>query len=718
MDTLWSGSTLRIVECAPGIAELCFDRTGAAVNTIDQTLLDELDEALVQLAARDDVRGLLLTSAKDAFIAGADITVLWDMHRQWPADQIAAFCRRMQRSFTLIEDLDMPSVCAINGFALGGGLEVALCAHFRVLADDAKVGFPEVGLGILPGAGGTVRTPRLAGLPVALAWIVGARNHRAAAALDAGVVDQLASPDALRDAALQMLRQAADGEIDWRARRTRLKGGFARDDAALAAARADLGKLSRHQPAAPAVVDWLERSASMDQSAALDGEEAVFTRLVKTPTVGAMVSMFLSGQSLNQKLRKQGGAARQVNKAAVLGAGIMGGGIAYSTAVKGTAVVLKDIAQEQLDLGIGEAWKLLGKLVAKARMTEEQAHAVLASIEPTLTLDGFDSVNVVVEAVVENLGVKQSVLAEVEAATPADTILASNTSSLAITEIASALQRPENMVGMHFFNPVHMMPLVEVIRGDKTSDQAVATAVAYVRAMGKTPLVVADCAGFLVNRLLGAYFTALNHLIRDGADFVQIDRVMETWGWPMGPCYLLDVAGLDTLDKAMKYLGAAYPDVMAPPFPTVIQTLAEAGRYGQKTGAGFYKYEPDSKGRPRRSADPEVRDLIAGIQADGARDFSDQEILDRMMLAMILEAGRCLDEHVVESAVEVDTGMRLGTGFPLHHGGPLWLADQLGLPAILERCDRLIAIGGLYVPGEGLRKKARDGSRFFDAIQA
>lgn len=304
-------------------------------------------------------------------------------------------------------------------------------------------------------------------------------------------------------------------------------------------------------------------------------------------------------------------------------------------------------------------------------------------------------------------------LAQVEARVKPGTVLASNTSSLSISEIAAKLSRPEDVVGMHFFNPVHVMPLVEVIRGPKSSDAAVATTVAYALAMGKTPLVVKDCPGFLINRILGAYFSAFQLLIRDGADFVQIDRVMESYGWPMGPAYLLDVAGIDTLDKAMKILGLAHPAVMSTDFTTIIQRLADEKRYGQKTGAGFYRYEADAKGRPLRSGDPTVASLIASVQAQGAKPFADEEILDRMMLAMMLEAARCLDEQVVGTAVEIDAGMRLGTGFPAHHVGPLWAAQTLGLDEVLRRCERYVALGGAYLAPTGLRTRAQAGEGYY-----
>lgn len=717
MQPLHEGSFLRAIRLADGIVDINLDRKGDSVNKLDSLIVAELDAVLALLEREEGLRGVLISSAKDAFLAGADIAALWAMF-DWSADQLKDFCAGTDRVLNRLADLHVPSVCAINGYALGGGLETALCADLRVLAADGMVGFPEVGLGILPGVGGTVRTPRLTSAAIALEWIVGARTYKAPAALAAGMVDAVAPPEALRATALEWLKKAIDGSFDWRTRRVRSAGGFAKDDAAFTGARTPAARTARHLPAGLAVVDLLERSAELTRDNAFSLEAETFAKLVKTPTAKAMVAVFLSGQELKKKTRVQGREGRKIGRAAVLGAGIMGGGIAYTTAVKGMPVLLKDIAQSALDLGTGEARKLLGKQVEGGRLKPGQAEAVLASIVPTLALDGFETVDIVVEAVVENLEVKQDVLAQVEARVKPGTVLASNTSSLAIADIASALQRPEDVVGMHFFNPVHVMPLVEVVRGPATRDAAIATTVAYAVAMGKTPLVVRDCPGFLINRILGAYFTAFQLLVRDGVHFVEIDRVMESWGWPMGPSYLLDVAGLDTLDKAMVILGKAYPEVMGTDFQTVIQLLASEKRYGQKTGSGFFTYQADAKGKPRRSGDPAIDALIARVQPNGRRDLGDEEILDRMMLAMILEAGRCLDEQVAGSALEIDAGMRLGTGFPAHHGGPLWFADRLGLAEVVRRCERYRDLGGVYRPGPGLLKLASHDSYFYPPLIA
>lgn len=714
--SIFEGDVLRASRLQDGIVEIAFDRKGDAVNKLDPPVVRELASLLATLSTAEDLRGVLVASAKDAFVAGADISALWSMFA-WMEQALLGFCAEMDRTLTQLEDLPVPVVCAINGFALGGGFEIALCSDYRVLASNGQVGFPEVGLGILPGAGGTVRTPRLSSTATALEWVVGAKSYKAEAALQAGMVDAICEPAQIRATALTCLQRAIAGELDWKARRAKRRGAATPDADALASARAQAQKTARNYPAGLAVVDLLERSQPLGRDAAFLLEAETFAKLMRTPTAKAMVGIFLSNQQIRKKSKSQSARGRKAQRAAVLGAGIMGGGVAYTTAIKGMPVLLKDIAQKSLDIGIGEARKLLAKQVEGGRLSAEKAEQLLGSITPMLEFRDFETVDVVVEAVVENLKVKQELLLQVESLVKPGTVLASNTSSLSIAEISAPLRRPEDVVGMHFFNPVHVMPLVEVVRGPKTSDAAIATTVSYALAMGKTPLVVKDCPGFLVNRILGAYFTAFQLLIRDGADFVQIDRVMETFGWPMGPAYLLDVAGLDTLDKALVILGRAYPEVMGTSFKTVIQLLASEKRLGQKTGSGFFRYEADAKGKPRRSGDPAIQALIAQVQPQGAREFGDEEILDRMMLAMVLEAARCLDEQVAESAVDIDAGMRLGTGFPTHHGGPLWYADSLGLGEVLRRCERYRDLGGIYAPGRGLLALHEQNKAFYSPHQ-
>ncbi|HAG94140.1 MAG TPA: fatty acid oxidation complex subunit alpha FadB, partial [Gammaproteobacteria bacterium] len=404
--------------------------------------------------------------------------------------------------------------------------------------------------------------------------------------------------------------------------------------------------------------------------------------------------------------------AKPVNLAAVLGAGIMGGGIAFQSASKGTPIIMKDINEPALELGMSEATKLLAKRVERKKMQPAKMGQVLSSIRPTLNYGDFQSVDIVVEAVVENVKVKQSVLADVEKQVKDGTILASNTSTISITKLAEALQKPENFVGMHFFNPVHMMPLVEVIRGEKSSDEAVATTVAYAKKMGKTPVVVNDCPGFLVNRVLFPYFGGFGMILRDGADFQKVDKVMERFGWPMGPAYLMDVVGIDTGVHAAEVMAEGFPERMQYDHKDASEVMFENKRYGQKNGVGFYKYETDKKGKPKKVVDETTYELIKPHVA-APKEFEDQEIIDRLMIPMCLELVRCLEENIVSSVADADMALIMGIGFPPFRGGALKYIDSIGVKAFVELCDQYKDLGPLYEPTAKLREMAANGESFY-----
>lgn len=710
---IWEGKTLRVARLDDGVAELCFDRRDQVVNVLDRAALAELDAALDALYAAQDIRGLLVTSAKDSFIVGADIFEFSGTFRL-PEAELRAWDVAASAIFTRLEDVPYPSVSAINGAALGGGLELALTSDLRVAATTAQVGLPEVGLGIVPGLGGTVRLPRIAGAEVALDWIVSASVRTAGAAKKAGVIDIVCEPQSLRANALLCLRETM-GLPDsitarWRARR----GPFAVPADTLDRAKAAAGRYGLHFPAAAAAVELIRAAAPLGRDQALDLEADTFTRLAKTQAAASLAGIFINDQALKKKGRDAARSARPVRRAAVLGAGIMGGGIAYQSALRGTPIVMKDIAQAALDLGMREAVKLLEKRVGSGKMSPGESRQVEQSIVPTLDFAGFDSVDLVIEAVVENVAVKRSVLAEVEQRIADDAVLVSNTSSLSIAGLSEGLARPENFAGMHFFNPVPIMPLVEVIRGPRTSAQAIATVVNYARAMGKTPVVVADCPGFLVNRILAAYMVAFLMLVRDGVDFIAIDEAMEAFGWPMGPAYLQDVIGLDTGSHVIEVISAGYRPRMDLDPNHAVALLAAAGRLGQKSGLGFYYHERDEKGRLQKRVADDTHALLASVQPRGARELPSEDIVLRMMLPMVIEAARCLEEGIAESAGDIDMSLILGAGFPRHLGGALRYADTLGARQVVQACERLAPLGPLYEPSPGLRKMAEANGRYFD----
>ena len=636
-----------------------------------------------------------------------------------PEKDIAAFVGANSEIITALSDLPVPTVAAINGLALGGGFEVALGADYRVMSSAAKIGFPEIHLGIFPGYGGTVRLPRLTGLEASADWIIFGAQQSPERALREGAADAVAGPEELRAASLATLKMAIEGNADWQGRRLRMKQslGVAKEKAAslLANARAQAAKALPHLPAAHLAVELLEKAAGLGRDAALALEAETFAKVAKTQAADSLVAIFVNEQAVKKTIRRYAKDAPPVRKAAVAGAGIMGGGIAYQSASRGVPIVMKDISATALGLGMSEARKLLAKAVETGRLTQDKADAVIGSITPSLTYEGFENADVVIEAVVENLAVKQAVLREIEAIAAPNSILVSNTSSLRIGALAEALRRPENFLGMHFFNPVPKMPLVEVVCGPKTSAQAIAMVTTYAAAMGKTPIVVEDCSGFAVNRTLTPYLIAFLRLVHDGVDFQEIDKAMETFGWPMGPAYLVDVIGMDIAHHVVEIISAGFAPRMDAPFESAIQILLGVGRLGQKNGRGFYKYWSDSKGRPRKEIDPETERLLAAGQPNGKIRIGEEEIALRMMLPLILEAARCVEDGIAASPGEVDMCLILGLGLPRYLGGALKYADYLGLKNVVDRADNWAGLGPIYHPSERLRAMAAAGDVFYPA---
>ena len=714
---MYQGKSLRVSKRGDGIAELCFDREDDSVNKFDRRTLEELNAAVETLEGATDLKGVVVTSGKDGFIVGADITEFGEAFKK-SEEEIVAWSGEANAIFSRFEDLPVPTVAAINGFALGGGLEMALAADYRVMSTAAQIGLPETKLGIIPGFGGTVRLPRLIGADNAIEWIAGALQQKPDAALKVHAVDGVVAPEKLMDAALQLLQLAIDGKYDWQARRAQKKSPLKLDPMesmmAFESSKAVVAqKAGKHYPAPIAAVNAIQKAASKDREGALKIEAQTFAKLARTTVADALIGLFLSDQLLKKKARSANKIAHKIEHAAVLGAGIMGGGIAYQSAVKGTPVIMKDIAEKSLDLGMNEANKLLARQVERKKLTPEKAGEILSSIRATLSYDEIRHVDIVVEAVVENPKVKKSVLAEVEALVKEGTIIASNTSSISIDELATALKRPENFLGMHFFNPVHKMPLVEVIYGERTSQEAIATVTAYASAMGKTPITVKNCPGFLVNRILFPYFFGFFGAIRAGGDFQKIDKVMEAFGWPMGPAYLQDVVGMDTSHHVGDVLAEGYPDRMAHREKSALDVMYETKRLGQKTGVGFYRYETDPKGKPKKTADPESYELIKQVQPNGQVDLTDEDIVDRHMLPMIIETARCLEDGIVETPSEADMGLIMGIGFPPHLGGALKYADMLGMQTIVDKCAKYAELGKLYEPTETMKKMAAEGKTYY-----
>ncbi len=718
----FEGQSIQCSTLDGGIVEMRFDLQGDSVNKFNRATLDELREVVALLQADGDVRGLLVTSGKDGFIVGADVTEFTD-YFSFPEEKLVEWLLEVHRVFSTVEDFDFPSVTAINGFALGGGLEFTLTTSYRVMSSTAKIGLPETKLGIFPGFGGTVRLSRLAGADNAIEWIAGGGQYDAETALETGVVDAVITPEKLREGALDLLEQAMADRRDWRARRTEkvspLKLNLMESMMAFETAKGFVaGKAGPNYPSPVAAIKAIQEGATMGRDDALKIEAKGFARMAKTPTAANLVTIFLGDQYVNKVAKAMAKTAPKVEQAAVLGAGIMGGGIAYQSASKGVPIVMKDIVEKAIDLGLAEARKLLSKQVSRGKLTTDEMADVLTRIRPTLAFGDFRDVDIVVEAVVENEKVKKSVLAEVEGHVKDDAVLASNTSTISITRLGDGLKRPENFCGMHFFNPVHKMPLVEVIRGEKSSERAVAGTVGYALAMGKTPIVVNDCPGFLVNRVLFPYFAGFIKLVNEGVDFLRIDRVMEKFGWPMGPAYLLDVVGIDTAHHANAVMAEGYPDRMASADRTAIDAMFEAERFGQKNGKGFYAYVPDRKGVPKKTPDPEAQAILQPlVQADNSAAITDQDIIDRMMLPLLIECSRCLEDGIVDTPVEVDIALVYGLGFPPFRGGPFRYADAVGIRALTETAAKYSELGKLYEPTAQMLELAEREGQFHGAAR-
>ncbi len=715
---VYQGNRITVTMLEDGIANMQYNAENESVNKFDAETNKQFGEAVTALEKADDVKGLIVTSSKGVFIAGADITEFVASFKQ-PEEEIKDWVININDAFNRFEDLPFPKVAAINGAALGGGCEMTLVCEYRVMSDKAIIGLPETQLGIFPGFGGTVRSTRVIGIDNALELIATGTPKKPLDALKLGLVDATVAADDLQDAAIDLVKKCISGELDWKAKREEklnpVKLNQLEQAMAFNSAKGMIfAKANPKQYPAPALaIAAMEKHVNLPRDKAIEVEAAGFAKAAKTPQAESLVGLFLSDQLVKKLAKQHSKQAHEINEAAVLGAGIMGGGIAYQAASKGLPIIMKDIKSEQLDLGMGEASKLLGKMVDRGKMTPAKMGETLSRIRPTLNYGDFAETDIVIEAVVENPNVKRAVLKEVEGLVKDDCILASNTSTISITFLAEALERPENFVGMHFFNPVHRMPLVEVIRGEKSSEEAIATTVALASKMGKVPVVVNDCPGFLVNRVLFPYFGAFDLLLKQGADFAHVDKVMEKFGWPMGPAYLIDVVGLDTGVHGAEVMAEGFPDRMKPDYKGAIELLYENKRLGQKNGVGFYKYEMDKRGKPKKVADEATYELLKTTTDSDKQTFDDQAIIDRTMLAFCNETVRCLEDNIVSTPSEADMAMIMGVGFPPFRGGPCRYIDQMGLDNYLALCEKYAYLGKAYEAPQKIRDMAAAGETFY-----
>ncbi len=715
---IFQGKSLSAQLLDDGIVKLKFDAQGS-VNKFDQATFEEYRAVVAAINNCSEAKGVMVTSGKSTFIVGADITEFLETFKE-PEEVLVPWVKKSSDVFDSFEDIQLPTIAAINGVALGGGCEMTLVCDYRVADTNVSIGLPESKLGLMPGFGGTVRLPRIIGADNAIEWMSTGKAYRADAALAAGLLDAVVAPEKLQQAAISMLKLAIAGKLDWREKRQEklepLKLSKIESVMTFSTCKGMIAaKAGKHYPAPMMMVNTIEAAATLDRAGAMALENANFAKLAKTDAATAQIGLFMSDQVIKGKAKKAAKqATKSVKKAAVLGAGIMGGGIAYQSAYKGTPIIMKDINDQALDLGLTTAAGILTKQVDRGRMNAKKMAGVLNNITPSLSYDSVKDVDIVVEAVVENPKIKGFVLAEVEGVLSDDAILTSNTSTISIDLLAQSVKRPENFCGMHFFNPVNKMPLVEVIRGKDTSDETVAAVVAYAAKMGKSPIVVNDCAGFYVNRVLFPYLAGFSQLVLEGADFVAIDKVMEKeFGWPMGPAYLIDVVGIDTADHCIGVMSAGFPTRMKKVDNDPVSTLYSNERLGQKNAKGFYDHIKDKRGRPKKVAAQTAYDLLSAHCAD-KKDFSKEEVIARLMIPMVNEVVRCLEEGVIASAAEADMGLIYGLGFPPFRGGAIRYLETLGLDNYIAMADKYAQLGEYYQVTDGMREMAKSGKSYFN----
>jgi 3-hydroxyacyl-CoA dehydrogenase len=678
------------------------------VNALGPGVREAIDEQVARAATDVLADAVVLAGAGATFIAGADITAFDTITTR---DASLARSAGVHALLKRIEDCPKPLVAAIHGHALGGGLEVAMACHYRVASKDAKIGQPEVTLGIIPGAGGTQRLPRLAGAAVALEMCTGGKLLTSAKAAAAGIIDQIVDGDLQAGAIAFAKARAAARDM----RRTRDLPAGDRETGLAACEEARAALVTPKGVNAPrAAIDAIEAAFTMpfDEGSLIERE--LFATCVLSTESRALRHLFFAEREAAKipDVPKET-KTMAVSRAAVIGAGTMGGGSAMSYANAGIPVLLKDVDQAALDRGLATIRKNYASSVAKGRITAEQLERTMALITPSTSYDGFEQVDIVVEAVFENMELKKSTFAELAAVTRPDCVLASNTSTLDIDEFAAASGRPAQVIGHHFFSPANVMKLLEIVRGRETSKEVVATSIALAKRISKVGVVVGNCFGFVANRILAYYMREAYLLLEEGASVEQIDRVLTDFGLPVGPYGMQDIAGIDVGARIRQHLALSGKTRADGPQSEVPDRLFEMGRYGQKTSAGWYRYEPGSR---TRIPDP----LIEQLAEDAARRrgitrsaVSDDEILARITTALANEGARILEEGYALRAGDIDVIYCYGFGFPRHRGGPMFYADTVGLPTVLARVNEYRArFGDYWKPAPLLERLAAEGRGF------
>ena len=698
------------------IAVLTFDTPNKSANVLSNSVLDELAKHLDALEKRAGLAGLIFCSAKPGiFIAGADLRE-FVQSLSAPKEQVVAMCRRGQTLFGRLSAMPFVTVAAINGICVGGGAELASWCDRRLFSNNPKAefGFPEVKLGLFPGWGGTARAPRIAGLSNAVEMVTGGESISAEAAYKMGWASDVVTDTELLPAAIRLVR-AEQASNEYLKDRERWRGPVVITETELGFLGATASAVIRQQtkgqyPAPEAALETLLESAMLDAESACQLEATRMAKLFGSSVNAALLNVFF----LTDRNKKDTGVdgkkvqPQAIASVTVIGAGIMGSGIAAANVKRGLTVALTDAARESLLKG---GRSVLEEAAFDRTLKGPSAERML-ELAPLLNLTSSDpevaASDLVIEAVIENEKVKRAIYTQLEPLLGPHAILASNTSTIPITKLAAGLKRPERFCGIHFFNPVRRMKLVEVIRGEKTSDETIATAMAYAKGIGKVPIVMNDGPGFLVNRLLFPYMHEAIELLCDGADIKAIERAAKSFGMPMGPIELYDLVGIDTAVYAGQTMFEAFPDrvVVSPLLPAMV----EAKRLGKKTGRGFYSYD-NKKSRPE--PDATLAEVIAP-HIRGQREFTPDELTIRLFLPMFLEATRVLEDGIVRDPRDIDLGLIFGLGFPPFKGGLMFWADTLGAAAIVEMLKPFASLGNRMAPTASLLEMAASGAKFYN----
>ena len=678
------------------------------VNALSPGVPEGISDSIAEAAGDDSIKGVILIGGGRTFIAGADIK---EFGKVTAGEKGGGSLLPLLQT---IEDCPKPTVAAIHGTAFGGGLEVAMAFHYRVAAPSAQVGQPEVKLGIIPGAAGTQRLPRLAGVAKAVEMCAFGEPVKVAEALKAGIVDSIIEGDLLRGAVAFVRDLIAKGEGPRKTRERSDKLGAADANAAIfETARAQAKKTKRGMIAPLAAIDAVEASTKLPFDEGCQREAELFKECLFSDQSKSMIHVFFG----EREVAKIPGLPKdtktlEIRKAAVIGAGTMGGGIAMNYANAGIPVLLKETSQEFLDRGLATIKKNYTNSVKKGRFGQEVMDQRMELITPTLSYDGFEEADIVTEAVFEGMELKKQVFGELDRICKPDAVLASNTSTLNIDEIASATSRPEWVIGHHYFSPANVMRLLEMVRGKATSDVVIATSMALSKRLRKVGVLVGNCRGFVGNRMLAPYGREAQFLIEEGALPQDVDGAIYDFGFAMGPLAMGDLAGLDVgwrIRKEYKHLEK--PGIRQ---PALADRLCEIGRYGQKTGAGWYRYDENRN----RIPDPEVEKLVEEVSKEAGitrRTITPNEIIERTQYALINEGAKILEEGIAMRAVDIDIIYLNGYGYPAWRGGPMWYANTVGLMKVYDRvCEFHEQHGELWEPAPLLKTLAEQGKTFAD----